>query len=167
MPLPRRHTAPLAVLALVPLMACENAVAPERSSLAPAAVVRATAAFNPQPEPPARLVLPFEARGAIDGRMTGRIELPGGVGDLLIVIVDSRPAGRVLHVDQLWEIHPPDPIEPFQVRLRGVLNRSKVVLNGSSPAGQASVRAELDGTTLKGDLSIVGFNPQPEPPAIR
>lgn len=163
-----RHAVPLAALLLVPLMGCENAVGPERATPEPAEhSVHSTAEFNPQPEPPARLVLPFEARGAIDSRMTGRVELPGGVGELLIVIVDSRPAGRVLHIEQVWEVHPPDPIQPFQVRLRGIVNGAKVILNGSSPTGRANVRAELAGTTLEGDLSIVGFNPQPEPPAIR
>lgn len=165
MPRTARSLAPLSTLLLVPLLGCGDAVAPE--PIAPGPAAHSTVAFNPQPEPPARLTVAFDARGTVDGRMTGSVRLPDGVGELTIRTIETRTAGDVLHLEQTWEIHPPDPIEPFELRLHGTVDGTEVILNGSGSAGQAHVTAELDGTTLMGDLSIVGFNPQPEPPAIR
>jgi|GEM_PF-636870 len=156
-----RRLVPLAALLLAPLTGCDDVGTPDPT--APDGAARAAAVS----EAAAVTVLPFEAQGTIDGRMSGSVRFSGGAAELSITVVDSRAVGDVLQVEQVWEIHPPDPIEPFELRLQGVVDRSGVVLNGSAAAGPAHVRAELAGTTLKGDLSIVGFNPQPEPPAVR
>lgn len=157
-----RQLVSLAAFAVVPLAGCDGTGALD--PIAPGAAASTTAELAPAAAPAG---LSFEARGTIDGRMTGTVQLPGGVGELFIIVIDSRPVGDVVHVEQVWQIHPPDPIQPFELRLQGVVDRSGVVLNGRAPTGPAHVMAELAGTTLRGDLRIVGFNPQPEPPAMR
>jgi hypothetical protein len=91
--------------------------------------------------------------------------------------------GKTLHLEQVWTLHPPDPIhppepvEPVQIALSGILNLAKgsIVMNGDTDTGgmeiskgtKVHVRGQF--TDAGGGAISVGgelmFNPQPEPPA--
>ncbi len=120
--------------------------------------------FNPQPEPPAQ-VLVFQVSGDLFTRLSGRL----GDASLSIRAHETIQRGSVFQVRQNWEVHPPDPIQPFEIELTGTINTAngRVVLNGSTTDG---VRAHVLGFAdlSDGGISMGGelmFNPQPEPPA--
>lgn len=134
--------------------------------------------FNPQPEPPAK-IFRFETMGMPDGDWEGRFLNDHFNGRVVVETLSSVMRGKTLHLVQSWTLHPPDPIQPVQLTLKGIINHAshKIVMNGVTeeegmtvPAGtNVHLRGEFtaDGS---GALSIGGelmFNPQPEPPAIR
>lgn len=158
----------LALILLPALSACADPpTAPESAALDPAGMAvdgSVGVLFNPQPEPPAQ-VLAFQVSGDLLTRMSGLL----GVASLSIRALETHRRGSVFEVRQTWEVHPPDPIEPFEIQLAGTINAANgsVELNGSTTD---DVRAHVLGTADFSDtgISIGGelmFNPQPEPPA--
>jgi len=129
------------------------------------------AARTPDAEPRQASSFDFVAAYALDGslRSEGIVDFgEAGKGRLLIQMLSARTLrnGRI-DVEQLWTIYPPDPGVPFDVRLRGSVRGSEVRLRGEAPDyGAAAVTAILVEDELRGSIDIVGFNPQPEPPAL-
>ncbi len=134
--------------------------------------------FNPQPEPPAQ-IFNFETLGLPDGDWEGRFHNDHLNGRVVVETLSSVMRGKTIHLVQSWTLHPPDPIQPMQITLKGMLNSAsgKVVMNGVAESNGMMMAA---GTNLhlrgeftaagSGALSIGGelmFNPQPEPPAVR
>lgn len=128
--------------------------------------------FNPQPEPPGHVSsfsdLVFDLDLEARSQPAGDLDDGSAVG---IIIVGGRPVGQTIHVEMIWEILPPDPIEPITVNLTGIINTAngRLELNGETEDG---VGAHVAGTaefTIVTDTRISGelmFNPQPEPPGI-
>ena len=143
----------------------------EQRLTTPEATMNASHAFNPQPEPPGR-ILSFSVQGRLTGGWRGRFTgADGDGGALFIVVVDTRPAGKTQHLWQTWHFTPPDPVAPFDAELSGIVNlkTGRLVLNGTSQGAPVHVRGEV--SSLAGGVVNIGgelmFNPQPEPPAQR
>lgn len=134
--------------------------------------------FNPQPEPPAQ-IFRIETMGIPDGDWEGRFLNDHLKGRVVVETLSSVMRDKTLHLVQLWTLHPPDPIQPVQFTLKGIVNYEshKIVMNGMAEeeglmifsGTNVHLRGEFTATE-SGALSIGGelmFNPQPEPPALR
>lgn len=136
-----------------------------------------SAFFNPQPEPPAR-IFSFETTGDPDGDWRGRFDDTNLNGQISVETLSSMRRGKTLHLEQAWTLHPPEPVEPVQITLKGILNLAKgsIVMNGDtetdgmeiSKGTKVHIRGQFTDTG-GGAISVGGelmFNPQPEPPAL-
>ncbi|MFU8771108.1 MAG: hypothetical protein ACNA8H_01675 [Anaerolineales bacterium] len=57
----------------------------------------------------ANLVLEFEASGEEDGRWVGSFNTDG---ELVVVTITAARHGDTIHLEQVWRLHPPDPVHP-------------------------------------------------------
>lgn len=168
MPIRFAHGRPLLAAVTTLLLGvggCADSTAPQIEKDGPPRNASVGVQFNPQPEPPAQILM-FQVSGDLFTRLEGRT---GDDASLSISAIETTRRGSVFAVRQSWEVHPPDPIEPFEVQLTGIINTAngRVVLNGSTTTGiPAHVRGTADfsgsGVSIGGELM---FNPQPEPPA--
>jgi len=176
--MPGRHAPALAALLAVGLLVSAQATAgsllyqpdiPDQDAgyVPPAVLV----GFNPQPEPPARLVIagdlghPPDPGITISGIEDKSIELLLGVGGghqrlaTMTLVGESCGLGRNIRLYPAFrDTAIPDSCEgSFQVRARFT---DRTVLN-----------LDVDIRAARGDILVppgrlVGFNPQPEPPAV-
>jgi hypothetical protein len=155
------------------LAACDAGLAEPDVGALPTIV---SAQFNPQPEPPGR-ILQFQAAGQLDGRLGGTLvdRATGNRGSLTIETLSAKSLGNTLYLVQSWTllppdpVHPPDPVAPITVSLKGLVDLAtgKMVLNGATATGvNVLVRGRIVADRT-GGISVGGelmFNPQPEPP---
>lgn len=126
--------------------------------------------LNPQPEPPT--TVDFRVAGPIDGRLVGEYRRGDRGGDLTVETTAAVRRGTVLYLTQRWTVHPPEPVRPVVLDLRGMVDgvSGKMILDGTSTAGHKA-RVTAMATSSGGGISIgVGelmFNPQPDPPKQR
>ncbi len=126
--------------------------------------------FNPQPEPPAPMMISGDISSAdprivFSGIESGEIDILIGIGGGLPRLASLSLVGRSCGIGVDFKLYPAFRNNPIPAQCRGNFSIQARFTDRSFVTLNVNIRASV-GDSLIPPGSMVSFNPQPEPPAV-